>query len=313
MKRGGEFVWLLGLLLPCAAFAADRSQVKPLAVFSKVFNGERPCTIYLPVGYALSLNRFPVLYFLHSENGSADEWAAQGCQKVMDDLIQRGVIPPMAVVLPQARAGLFVDAHDNSERYRTHLLLEVIPYIETHWRVGTSSGWPLGEGREIRGISGVSTGGTSALSVAFNHPKVFGAVSAHSPLLPDEPPERFPEALAVPEFVSPLRQLFGQPTNMATWQRFDPLSVAKTMRVPENLDIYFDCGKADRFGLARGATQLDRLLNLRKIPHTMMLYEGDRGWDVWKLRLAEAAKFHAFSMTRHKRSQPVTTPTNDSR
>ena len=57
-------------------------------------------------------------------------------------------------------------------RYETHLIAELVPFIDRRFRT-------LGA-REHRGVLGKSSGGYGALVQGMRHPEVFGAVACHS-------------------------------------------------------------------------------------------------------------------------------------
>lgn len=289
------FAVLACCVLACAVQAADTSEIKPMTLYSKTLRQEMKYNIYLPKGYSLSFDRFPVIYFLHGLGGSQDDWLRNGGRKLLDQLIDAGLVLPLAVVMPELPDGMAVNAHDNSVRYEDYFLKDVIATVESNWRVGARSGWGRGEGRHLRALSGVSTGGASALALAFRHPQMFCAVSAHAPFLPGVPPEKFVKPLNTPAFLAPMQKLFGSPTNLAVWEFYNPLALATSMQGVETIDIYLDCGKDDRYGFAKGAIDLDRLLKGRGSKPIFSLPAGDHNWEFFRQRLPESLKFHAFT------------------
>ena len=93
----------------------------------------------------------------------------------LDRLQAEGKIGPMIVAMPDCftRYGgsQYVDSSAVG-RYATHLVREVVPYVDRTFRTLPSA--------RHRGVFGKSSGGYGALVNAMRHPDVFGAVACHS-------------------------------------------------------------------------------------------------------------------------------------
>jgi len=71
---------------------------------SKVTNGKRPASVYLPPGYSAD-KKYPVLYLLHGIGGNETHWPGPGAAgAILDNLIAEGKAVPMIVVMPNGRA-----------------------------------------------------------------------------------------------------------------------------------------------------------------------------------------------------------------
>jgi enterochelin esterase-like enzyme len=71
---------------------------------SKVTNGKRPASVYLPPGYSAD-KKYPVLYLLHGIGGNETHWPGPGTAgAILDNLIADGKAVPMIVVMPNGRA-----------------------------------------------------------------------------------------------------------------------------------------------------------------------------------------------------------------
>jgi len=92
-----------------AGFDARREGVPAGAVErvefdSKVTNGKRPASVYLPPGYSAD-KKYPVLYLLHGIGGNETHWPGPGnAGAILDNLIAEGKAVPMIVVMPNGRA-----------------------------------------------------------------------------------------------------------------------------------------------------------------------------------------------------------------
>lgn len=149
--------------------------------------------IYLPPEYAGSRQRFPVLYLLR---GHEREWlniaedTSRNGQNVLDvyeRLLLEGEAGPMILVMPSltgddgADHGVGVDnlapglaasrAGIGSGRWERHLVDDLIPLIDAHWRTLA--------GGAHRGLNGFSLGGAVAAKLAAKYPSLFRSVGTY--------------------------------------------------------------------------------------------------------------------------------------
>jgi len=176
----------LALLLSAAdARAASGSVVETQYLESRVLaenkvglSLRRSLKIYLPPGYAGSKARYPVVYMLHNLNWSNDRMFAPGtaAQPTFDRAIASGVIRPFIAVAPDYTTpgvGSFFTNSPTSGRFEDFTLLEVVPFIDAHYRT-----IPRADGR---GITGDGIGAYGAMRLAFLHPDVFSVVYGMHP------------------------------------------------------------------------------------------------------------------------------------
>lgn len=146
----------------------------------------RPVTVYLPPGHDDTDptlddgTRFPTVYLLSSHGSSGPSlmnwrpWDVN-IKTQLDDLITRGIIGPVIVVLPDMWTRLGGSQFINSTgigRYEDYLIDEIIPMIDCNYRTQAD--------RDHRVILGRSSGGFGALTQAMHHPDIFGGVACHS-------------------------------------------------------------------------------------------------------------------------------------
>lgn len=127
--------------------------------------------VYLPPSYFASEDRYPVIYILHG--GGSDEYsmgfvASQFYEPLLPQL------PEAILVFPNGgRDTFYLDdgvirrQRENPDR---HLIKELIPFIDSHFRSIPS--------REARSIMGFSMGAYGAYHFGFKYPELFGAVGA---------------------------------------------------------------------------------------------------------------------------------------
>jgi enterochelin esterase family protein len=134
--------------------------------------------VYLPPGYDDGGERYPSVYLLAGFTGRGafmlnDSGFDETIQERLDRLLAAGQIAPMIVVMPDGFTRYGGSQYLNSSatgRYEDHLIDEVIPYIDRHFRTDPTR----------RAIAGKSSGGFGALVQAMRHPDLFAAVASHS-------------------------------------------------------------------------------------------------------------------------------------
>ncbi len=137
--------------------------------------------VYTPPGYnPKAKKKYPVLYLLHGFSDDASGWTVVGkANLILDSLIAQGKAKPMLVVMPLGYGNMsFVRTHSswdnkaavysNTELQSKALLTEVLPRVESSYRVSKN--------REDRAIAGLSMGGLEALSTGLNNPDTFAYV-----------------------------------------------------------------------------------------------------------------------------------------
>jgi S-formylglutathione hydrolase FrmB len=281
------FLYLLGFLyllyVPnCACAATGRIECNSLP--SKILAHPVNYCVILPPSYdADKTRRFPILYFFHGLGDNEQMFIHAGGFNLVQDLWERGQIGEFLIATPNADATFYINSRDGKIRYEDFLVQEFLPGIETRYRTRPGSA--------NRGVAGVSMGGYGALHLAFRHPQLFSAVSAHSPAIIDKLP-----AFTAPTSGGSMRSrvlgaTFGSPPDPAFWDRNSPLTLARSANLA-GVKIYFDCGDQDDFGFESGATALDKILASRHIPHEAHIYPGRHDWQYFAEHLPASLEFH---------------------
>jgi S-formylglutathione hydrolase FrmB len=291
--KSPRLLGLFSLIFLFAAFArallaAPGGRIECKSLQSKVIGHAVNYCVVLPPSYGTDKARkYPVLYFFHGLGDNEQMFIHGGAFNLVQDLWERKQISEFLIVTPEAGATFYINSHNGRVRYEDFLIQEFIPEMETRYRVEA--------GRQSRGVSGVSMGGYGALHLAFRHPELFVAVSAHSPALITEIP-----AMSAPNPESSVRsrvlgETFGNPPDPSFWDRNNPISMARRANLA-GLQIYFDCGDHDDFGFEDGAKALDKTLHSRRIPHEAHIYPGGHDWRYFAEHLPASLEFqsHAF-------------------
>lgn len=138
---------------------------------------DREVLVYLPPQYKNSVQRYPVIYLLHSYGSGPDSWLGKNgyegmnLEEELDRQILHGLIDPVMVVMPDAKTklgGSWYTDSPSSGKWESFIAEELVEFIDSKYRTRAK--------REYRGIAGQSMGGYGALRIAMHHPEVFGAV-----------------------------------------------------------------------------------------------------------------------------------------
>lgn len=125
--------------------------------------------IYLPPCYdEKTETRYPVLYLLHGQTYTADQWIRLGAVDALDGLILSGETMPFIIVFPDDRYWNLPPGAGFGGR----LVDDLIPFIDSTYRTFPD--------RKHRAIGGLSRGGGWALRLGFSRWDLFSVIGLHS-------------------------------------------------------------------------------------------------------------------------------------
>jgi len=265
----------LSLLLAPSA----RAEVRTGVFRSESVGREVSYVVDVPPGYDQGTERYPVIYALHGMFESEAFWEKRGLAELLARLREERRVGSFLVVAVNGGNTLF--ANHEAGRYQDLVTKDLVAHVESTWRAKP--------GRASRALLGISMGGHAALRIAFTEPEVFVAVATHSAMLLDKIPSR--ETGADNWHMRVLEAVFGAPIDPDRWKAADPLVLAQRANPKSLPALRFDCGREDRYGLARGNTLLHETLDARGIPHTFAIEPGNHGYEYVKTILAESLRF----------------------
>jgi len=125
--------------------------------------------IYLPPCYDEKPDtRYPVLYLLHGQTYTYDQWIRLGAVESADTLILGKEVQPFIIVFPDDR---YWNVQAGPE-FGRRLVENLIPYIDQHYRTQAD--------RDHRAIGGMSRGAGWTLRLGLQRWDLFGALGLHS-------------------------------------------------------------------------------------------------------------------------------------
>lgn len=125
--------------------------------------------IYLPPCYdEMTDLRYPVLYLLHGQTYTDDQWLRLGAVEVMDRLLLNKEVSPFIIVFPDDRYWNVQAGPGFGQRLVDYL----VPYVDRNYRTLAD--------REHRAIGGMSRGAGWALRLGLQRWDLFGTLGLHS-------------------------------------------------------------------------------------------------------------------------------------
>ena len=135
--------------------------------FSAALQRQLPYEVVLPVGYAQSQQRYPVLYLLHGWEGDETNWVK------LTHLVELASQYRLLIVTPGAENSWYVNSATNpADRYEDAMTHDLIAEIDANYRTIAT--------RHERAIAGLSMGGYGAMLYTLKHPELFGAAASIS-------------------------------------------------------------------------------------------------------------------------------------
>lgn len=149
--------------------------------------------VYLPPCYSeWTDQRYPVLYLLHGQTFTQDQWVRLGVPRFADRLIHSGESIPFIIIFPD-------DRYWNSQPgpgFGNRLINDIIPYVDANYRTLTDRGH--------RSLGGLSRGGGWTVKLGFERPDLFGSLGLHSPaIFKDNAPALERMLKSIPEDLRP--------------------------------------------------------------------------------------------------------------
>jgi len=267
--------------------------LESLVMQSKILGDEVKFSVYLPPDYETSERHYPVVYLLHGYTDNETGWIQYGeANRIADEGIATGTIPPMIIIMPDAKITWYMNDYKDEYRYEDMFFEEFIPFIDENYRTRPE--------KQFRGVSGLSMGGHGSLIYSFKHPDMFAACAAFSAgVLTNEQFREIPGE----EYDDLFETIFetgveGEQRLTEHYKQNSPLNLIESLPVEslKQVRYYIDCGDDD--WLNEGNATLHILLKQKEIPHEYRVRDGDHQWEYWRTGLPEGLKFIGKSFHR---------------
>jgi enterochelin esterase family protein len=198
-----------------------------------------------------------VLYLLHGSNDLATGWTFAGnANLILDNFLAERKAFPMIIVMPWGHAIPFgsrpgPNEPSNNARFEEYLLKEVMPMMESKYRVAP--------GRKNRALVGLSMGGGQTLQIGLTHLDLFSSLG-----------------------------VFGNGMTHADFETRHKAVLADVQGTNRKLElVWIGVGKDDP--VRARAKELSETLTAVGISHKYYETEGGHTYPVWRKLLAETA------------------------
>ena len=226
--------------------------------------------VYTPPGYDLGTGRYPVFYLLHGAGDNDHAWSSVGrAGFILDNLIAAKQAKPMVVVMPAGHTPR-VDGNPigagATEAFVNDFVTDVMPYVESHYRVSTRQG--------DTAIAGLSMGGAQTLAVAIPRLGRFGYVGVFSSGLLSA----FPDRIRMPGRPAPDPGVAAKA--LADWESQNAAAIGNPA-LKKGLEVlWFATGKDDFLvDATRGTLDLLTKHGFAPVYHES---EGGHTWSNWR-------------------------------
>ncbi len=268
---------LAGVLLLVFGLFNSCERIKPLLsgqvhieyVSSASMHTFIPLATILPESYHQKENqnrRYPVIYLLHGYSGDYMQWI-----KIADLPALASKYETILVCPDGGYDSWYVDSPvDSTVRYETHILREVITYIDTTYRT---------MGHRGRAITGLSMGGHGALRFISLYPDSFAAAGSMSGILDLRP---FPQSWNIQGRLGPYEQFKER------WAKNSNVILVRRLK-GRNKGILVDCGTED-FALAVNRAYRDSA-QVHGVPVEYGEFPGGHNREYWRSRIEAHIQF----------------------
>ena len=155
---------------PVPGCTETAGRLQDLSIDSKFIGKAVPFILYTPPCYDPQGEfRYPVLYMLHGQSFTQDQWVRLGMPSTADALITARELPPFLIVMPYEEYNL---NNPFEKGFEKAVVEELIPWVDANYFTCTQ--------RACRTIAGLSRGGSWALYLGVAHWELFGSIGAHS-------------------------------------------------------------------------------------------------------------------------------------
>ncbi len=243
---------------------------------SKILNEDREYSIFLPPGYEQNTDKkYPILYLLHGGGGSHKDWPGRGhVGDVANQLMASNEAAEMIIVCPEA-GKTFMNYFNNPDwRYQDYFFEEMVPYIESNYRV-------IGD-KDHRAIAGLSMGGGGTVVYTTSHPEMFCAAYSMSGYL-------YRQNLPFLDFNDPVQKKIHQLVEDHNCVQIIQNAGPDQVEAFKTVSWFIDCGDDD-FTFDPNM-EFIAAMREKQIPYQLRVRDGGHTWEYWHSALYIALPF----------------------
>ena len=288
MKKMLTILGFLFISIQLFSIGNESKTFESLEMYSNILGQNIKYSICLPAGYDTSKDEYPVVYLLHGLGDNETAWVEYGrISQIADKAVEDGEIVPMIFVIPQGFRGYYVNFYDGSFNYQDMFIQELIPYIESNYRVKND--------RQHRATIGYSMGGYGALILPLMNPDVFSAcvplsisVRTDEQYMTEDPKGWDDQWGRIFGGVG----TYGEDRITEYYKQNSPFHIVANAdpKMFSQLNIYIDNGD-DEQTLAFSNEELHILLRDKNIPHEFRVRNGGHEFRLWREALTNGLRY----------------------
>ena len=178
--------WVRAALAVLAMLSAapGLARVEKISVHGQSLEGnaegnsaDRTVYVLLPPSYdKAKVRRYPVIYFLHGYQMTAEQFVGWGPLEQRDEAAMAATGREFILIVPDSftkQGGSMYSDSITVGAFETFTAKELVAYVDGHYRTIAR--------RESRGLAGHSMGGYGTLRLGMKHPEVYSALYAMNP------------------------------------------------------------------------------------------------------------------------------------
>jgi len=277
MKKIASVLFLIFTVLTVYSQKPAPGKVEYHTMTSSILNEEREYCIYLPKSYLTdTLKSYPVLYLLHGKDGSDHDWADKANLAAVANLLAASKEScEMIIVCPEAGKTYMNYFNSPEWRYEDYFFEELVPYIDSHYRVKAD--------KQHRAIAGLSMGGGGSVVYASHHPEKFCAAYCMSGYL------RRQDLLSKGHEDDPVIEKLQRLVEENNCIKYFQNASQQKIEALKTVNWFIDCGDDD----FTYETNADFVMALRNagIPYQYRVRDGGHTWEYWHSALYIALPF----------------------
>jgi enterochelin esterase-like enzyme len=128
------------LVFVLSAVKPVQGEFKTTTITEKISGKKITFDIYVPENYRKKGVGYPVIYSLHGRGGFYQNGGA--VHPPIKKAIADGVLPPVIAVYPDGtKNSWYADSKDRTILIETHIIREIIPWIDTNYNTKSSRGF----------------------------------------------------------------------------------------------------------------------------------------------------------------------------
>ncbi|MCB1023654.1 MAG: esterase family protein [Acidobacteria bacterium] len=276
---------LLLFVLALSVTAHSQTQVKGVNLSenvqtfkldSKLMQREMPYRVILPPDYRSSNENtfYPAIYLLHGLTGHYDNWSEN------TSLAAYSAKHNFVIIMPEGDNGWYTDSVSvGKDKYESYIIKELIPQIESKFRVKKE--------RSARAIAGLSMGGYGGLKFGVKYPGEFVLAGSFSGALRAAQWTEKDLTGGFRPLLDSINSIFGTAGSEARKQNdiFSLVESASAEDLKKLPFLYLDCGTEDF--LITQSQDFAALLLKKKVPHEFRQLPGIHNWKFWDAQIFE--------------------------